>query len=225
VNGPAGAVLRLADLRSLPDEERLEACRQFIERASAAIGAAHAGSIQASDPSGLVTATVTGAGSVDEVRLGPAAMLADRDELEHAVRAAVTAARAELAAQVRDALTAIRVEPETISTGDAPANAGNAALLAEVRDGLAGSRYEKSSADGEVRVAVDRDGELSEVRLAPAALRQLDRHTLGELITGGIRDAQRAAGEALAEAVRAAWAQTSNSEPQGLGSNTTSSRR
>lgn len=216
MSGPGGPVLRLDELSSLPAEDRLEACRQFIERATEAIGAAQGRSATASDPAGLATATVSGTGSVEDVRLAQDAVLADREELEHAVRVAVSAARTELMTGMTGALEAIRVE----SGGTAGAEVSGAALLADVRDELAGRRYEKSSADDEVLVAVDRDGELSHIRLAPVALRHLDRHTLGELITAAIRDAQAQAAEALAEAVRRAWPQTSNSPVQGLGSNT-----
>jgi DNA-binding protein YbaB len=223
MTGPDGLVLQLSELESLPPEQRLEACRQFIERATEAIGAAHGRSVTASDPAGLVTVTVSGTGSVDEVRLDQAAMLVGRDELEQSVRAAVDAARTELSAQVGAAVSAIRVEGDA---GVAPAPGGpDATLLAQVRDGLAGSRYEKSSPNGEVLVVVDRDGELSHIRLSTTALRQMDRHTLGELITASIQDAQRQAADALSDAVGEAWRQTSNSPRQGLGSNTMPSPR
>lgn len=202
------APLRLtaSELERLPYEERLEACRSFIEQATARLESATRHSAEASDEAGLVTVRVSGAGTLEEVRLAPSAHHTGAAELADAVVAAVDAARRQLTAEATDALSGIRVDLDGWAEG-LPTAATRAAEitdgLREARERLAGKVFDSSSDKDEVRAVTDVDGELRGLRLAPLAVRQTDRHTLGELILTCVRRAQAEAEQALAAQLRA----------------------
>jgi DNA-binding protein YbaB len=86
---------------------------------------------------------------------------------------------------------------------------GAGSRFAGVLAGLVGRELTETAPGGEVRVVVDLRGELCSVWLHPAALRGVDRFTLGELVAATVRAAQVRAGEELAEALRQARDQTS----------------
>lgn len=222
---PEHAPLRLiaSELERLPYEERLEACRSFIDQATARLETATRHSVEASDEAGLVTVRVSGSGAVDEVRLERSAIHAGARELADAVVAAVGAARAQLTAEVTGALTGIQVDfdgwAESLPRAATQATEINEALR-QARERLAGATFDSTSDNDEVRAVADAEGRLRGLRLAPLAVRQTDRHTLGELILGCVRRAQAEAEKAFAAELRVLGVPTGAGGSDGSGTPT-----
>lgn len=203
--GPIPLRLNASELERLPYEDRLEACWSFVERAIALLDSARVTSAEASDQAELVTVRVSGAGTVDDIRFERAAIYAEPTELESAVVAAVGLARSRLTAEVTGVLANVQVNLDGWAEG-LPRAATQAAEffegLRQCRERLADACFASSSVHDEVRAVTDMDGELRCLRLTPLAVRQTDRHTLGELVLACVRQAQDQADEAFIAALR-----------------------
>jgi len=210
--------LTASELERLPYEERLEACWSFIDRVTARLESATRHSVEASDEAGLVTVRVSGAGTVEDVRLERPALHAGARELADAVVAAVRAARSQLTAEVTGALSGIQVDFDGWAESLPRATTQAAEVtekLRQARERLADATFDSSSDNDEVRAVTDVDGELRGLRLAPLAVRQTDRHTLGELILGCVRRAQAEAEKALADQLGVLGVTTEPAGPDG----------